>query len=210
MTTGSNRLAVLAAEIQDADGRVRRSAEEAAAAALDAGHRLIEAKALLPHGKWLPWLKDHAGISDRTARRYMQIAKSGMEIGHVADLGIRGAAQAAAKRRVPRDTEASAIEDAVVVWWKMLIRFSHLAPKDRERQRLKFLDTIAAGDESGRLMQMYVRHTREIEEALTKEGALPGADWSDEELDVRVKDALRQAAPSPLTALRGVQNGQFL
>jgi hypothetical protein len=39
--TGSNRLAVLAAEIRDADLLFRRATLEAAQAALDAGHALI-------------------------------------------------------------------------------------------------------------------------------------------------------------------------
>jgi hypothetical protein len=96
-TTGSNRLAVLAAEIRDADGRFRRSAEEAAAAALEAGRLLVEAKALLKHGTWLPWLREHCAMSARSATRYMRIAKSGLEIGRVADLGIRAVDEALAK-----------------------------------------------------------------------------------------------------------------
>jgi hypothetical protein len=95
----SNRLTVLAAGIKDADGRFRRSAQEAAAAAIDAGHRLIEAKALIPHGQWLPWLTEHCDMSSRTARRYMQLARSGFNIGHVADLGIRAAGEATARQR---------------------------------------------------------------------------------------------------------------
>lgn len=96
--TGNNRLTVLAGEIKEADGRCRRGAEAAAAAAIEAGHKLIEAKELLQHGEWLPWLREHAGISERTARRYMQLARSGMEIGHVADLGIAGAVESLSRR----------------------------------------------------------------------------------------------------------------
>lgn len=65
----SNRLAILAAEIREADRRFRRSAEETAAAALDAGKALIEAKALLRHGGWLFWLAQHCAMSARTATR---------------------------------------------------------------------------------------------------------------------------------------------
>ena len=106
---GNNRLAVLAAEIKEADGRCRRSAEAAAAAAIEAGHRLIEAKALLRHGEWLPWLREHVAVSDRTAQNYMRLAGSGLEIRTVADLGIR-AAVAFAALRPPDDGES--------LWWK--------------------------------------------------------------------------------------------
>jgi hypothetical protein len=81
-----NRLATLATEIQEAEGRFRRSAQEAAAAMIEAGHKLLEAKALIAHGNWLPWLTEHAKLSQRTAQRYMRFAKLGGEIRQLADL----------------------------------------------------------------------------------------------------------------------------
>ncbi len=129
--TGDNRLVVLAAEIQAADGRCRRNAEESAAAAIEAGRKLIEAKALLAHGAWGAWLQDHAGLSDRTARRYMQLARSGLEIGHVADIGIRRASEAAARRGQrclpPRGYEA---------WAAEITRLLHLLPDAEQEQWL--------------------------------------------------------------------------
>jgi hypothetical protein len=53
---------------------------------------LIEAKALLKHGEWLPWLKEHVGFSDRTAQLYMKIVRMGFESATVADLGLQAAA----------------------------------------------------------------------------------------------------------------------
>ena len=97
----SNRLAILAAEIRDADGRFRRSSEETAAAALDAGRALIEAKALLPHGGWLPWLRERVAMSERTAQLYMRLSRSGLEIRNVADLGIKAASEAIARKTEP-------------------------------------------------------------------------------------------------------------
>ncbi|CAN5819117.1 hypothetical protein BH20CHL1_BH20CHL1_09240 [soil metagenome] len=43
--------------------------------ALNAGHLLIEAKALCPHGEWLPWLHEHFEGSERTAQAYMRVAR---------------------------------------------------------------------------------------------------------------------------------------
>lgn len=40
------------------------------------GDMLIEAKALLAHGEFLPWLESHVGFSDRTARNFMQAARA--------------------------------------------------------------------------------------------------------------------------------------
>jgi hypothetical protein len=36
---------------------------------------LAEAKAMLAHGQWLPWLRENCDVSARTAQSYMQLAK---------------------------------------------------------------------------------------------------------------------------------------
>jgi hypothetical protein len=55
---------------------------------------LIEAKTLVDHGQWLPWLRENCALAERTAQLYMKIAKSGLESAMVADLGLQGAAEA--------------------------------------------------------------------------------------------------------------------
>jgi hypothetical protein len=90
----SNRLPVLAAEIRKAHADVQDAAKTAAQRAIDAGHSLIEAKELVAHGQWLPWLRENCALAERTAQLYMKIAKSGLESATVADLGLQGAAEA--------------------------------------------------------------------------------------------------------------------
>ena len=41
--------------------------------AVEIGRRLVEAKELLPHGEWLPWLQKETDFSERTAQTYMKI-----------------------------------------------------------------------------------------------------------------------------------------
>lgn len=43
---------------------------------IEIGRRLVEAKEMLNHGEWLPWLKREAKISDTSASRYIQVFKS--------------------------------------------------------------------------------------------------------------------------------------
>jgi hypothetical protein len=92
---GSNRLPTLAAEIRKAHADVQDAAKTAAQRAIDAGHALTEAKALLRHGEWLPWLRENCALAERTAQLYMQIAKSGNPAEVVAVVGLQGAALAA-------------------------------------------------------------------------------------------------------------------
>jgi hypothetical protein len=101
----SNWLAELAARI--------KAEHEAAAAALKrslehgiaAGELLLEAKAQVPHDQRLPWLKDHCGMPDRTARLYMRLARHRDEIGNVADLTVRGAINLLARSNDEADAD---------------------------------------------------------------------------------------------------------
>src|SRR6516225_1109896 len=43
--------------------------------AIGIGQDLIDAKAKLDHGQWLPWLKDKCNLKERTAQRYMRLAE---------------------------------------------------------------------------------------------------------------------------------------
>ena len=65
--------------------------------AIEAGSLLLEAKEQLKHGQWLPWLRDHCIMSERTAQLYMRCAKSRETIekqirNGVADLSLNEAA----------------------------------------------------------------------------------------------------------------------
>lgn len=56
-------------------------------AILGIGQRLIEAKAMLPHGEWLPWLNEQVEFSERTARNFMRLAREWTNRQALADLG---------------------------------------------------------------------------------------------------------------------------
>ena len=76
-----------------ADGfqRYQRADDDRTQAALDVGAALTQLRELLPHGDFLPAIR-RLGIADRTARDWMQLARSGMKTATVADLGgIRAA-----------------------------------------------------------------------------------------------------------------------
>jgi hypothetical protein len=48
----------------------------ALAHAIAAGEALIEAKCMLGHGEWLPWVEANCDFGERTAQRYMRIARN--------------------------------------------------------------------------------------------------------------------------------------
>jgi Protein of unknown function (DUF3102) len=51
------------------------SAREAVQHAITAGRLLLDAKGRLPHGDFQPWLKQNCGFNERTAQRYMHVAR---------------------------------------------------------------------------------------------------------------------------------------
>jgi hypothetical protein len=88
---GDNYLPMLAENIKAAHMQIGICANSMAEHTINTGRLLNEAKDRVKHGDWLAWLKEHVGISDRTARRYMAIFNSGLKTATVANLGIRGA-----------------------------------------------------------------------------------------------------------------------
>jgi hypothetical protein len=89
--------------LADLAGRIKAEHEAAGAAmkkglqhGIAAGSLLIEAKDQVPRGQWLPWLKEHCAISERTAQAYMRVARSFGNLDEskaqrVADLSFRDA-----------------------------------------------------------------------------------------------------------------------
>lgn len=74
--TRSNSLTDLAARIKAEHTAVSESLRESVRHGMVAGDLLVEAKAQLGHGQWLPWLREHCTISERTAQLYMRLAKN--------------------------------------------------------------------------------------------------------------------------------------
>jgi hypothetical protein len=98
----SNRLPILAAEINAEHRAAHGAAEKALEHAAECGRRLIEAKALLPHGAWLPWLEANTEVVARQSQKYMRLAEGWEEIEKRTEsshLSINGALEAIADRK---------------------------------------------------------------------------------------------------------------
>ena len=102
-----------ATEINEAHQLALQHAASAVNYGVKVGTLLLEAKAVLPHGQWLPWLRANVVFSERTAQSYMRIAhKSPPEIRNgAADLSLRKALQnVAGPRRMSLDDELMGLE----------------------------------------------------------------------------------------------------
>jgi len=73
--------------IEDITGEILHLKEDAGNAIISIGQRLIEAKSMLPHGAWLPWLTEQVEFSERTATRFMRLAREWSNQTALSDLG---------------------------------------------------------------------------------------------------------------------------
>ena len=94
------------------------------------GLRLIEAKEMLSHGEWLPWLEAQAQFSEKTAQNYMRVAREFPNPQLVADLGVRKAL--ALLELPPSERESFAEENNVI---DMTSRELEKAIKERDTAR---------------------------------------------------------------------------
>jgi hypothetical protein len=147
-----------------ADLRERLKAEHAAVIgalrnslnrAMAAGDILLEAKLQLKHGQWLPWLET-CDISERTAQRYMRLARNRPEIESnptpVSDLGVKGALTLLC---APRDPLAYQVADSAIETAFDSELCEVLEEIDRHgKQRRALLDEakVAIVDKIGRLL----------------------------------------------------------
>ncbi len=90
----SNRLPHLEQAARAAHTAIGAHEKAAAERALQAGAALVEAKSLVKHGQWKIWLAG-TGIPERSAQRYMALARGGLKSAIVADLGLAEAARLA-------------------------------------------------------------------------------------------------------------------
>jgi Protein of unknown function (DUF3102) len=73
---GSNRLPILASSIKDHLAAAEAASKRGLEHAIAAGTLLIEAKELVAHGEWLPWLQANCRISERRAQVFMRLARN--------------------------------------------------------------------------------------------------------------------------------------
>lgn len=84
-------------------GDILRYKSRAGDAILSIGACLNEAKALLSHGEWLPWLTEQVEFSERTAQRFMRLANEWTNPTALSDLGASKALSLLAIPAAERD-----------------------------------------------------------------------------------------------------------
>lgn len=123
--------------------------QDAGNAILGIGQRLIEAKAMLPHGDWLPWLTEQVEFSERQAQRFMRLAQEWRNPTSLSDLGATKAL--ALLSLPPEERERFMAENHVVDGEEksvidMTSRELEKAVKERDEARRAAEEARAAAD----------------------------------------------------------------
>jgi Protein of unknown function (DUF3102) len=106
----SNLLTDIAHRINEAHHLAMRHAGEAVAQAIACGKMLVEAKNTVPHGQWLPWLRQNVTFGERSAQGYMRLAKHNPDMVHAT---VRDALKELA---APRRYNTEALLDECDLW----------------------------------------------------------------------------------------------
>lgn len=99
-------------------------------AILTIGRCLNEAKDMLPHGEWLPWLNEQVELSERTAQKFMRLAREWSNPSALADLGATKALMLLA---LPKEERDDFVEDNNIV--DMTTRQLEQAIRERDEAR---------------------------------------------------------------------------
>ena len=99
-------------DIEDITAEILEAKRAGGEAILTIGRGLIEAKGLLAHGEWLPWLTERVEFSERSAQNFMRLAREWSNPQTLADLG---ASKALALLALPAEERADFIASVHVV-----------------------------------------------------------------------------------------------
>ena len=131
-------------------------------AILTIGRCLIEAKDMLRHGEWLPWLNEQVELSERTAQKFMKLAREWSNPNTLADLG---ASKALMLLALPTEEREQFVEENNVI--DMSARQLEAAIKERDEAR----QAQAKLEEDMRLLNIRLEGSREDREQAVQDVA---------------------------------------
>lgn len=201
--------------IEAITGEILEAKRAGGEAILTIGRCLIEAKEKLPHGEWLPWLNEQVDLSERTAQKFMKLAREWSNPNTLADLG---ASKALMLLAVPEGDREQFIQDHNVIDMSARQLEQAIRERDEARAAAEHAQADAAAAEQARakmaddmrLLNARLEGSREDRDQAIRdrEQAIQDADRLEKELaelkarpvDVAVETVVDQEAIDKATA----------
>ena len=186
-------------DIQLITAEIQFFKRQAGQAVYEIGRCLLEAKAQLKHGEWLPWLRDEVAFSEASAQRYMRLAREYGKSRIVTDLGAGKALELLA---LPESQREKFVEENDVSGIRERDEATVLAA--RERVRAETAEQSRAKME-GDMKALKALHDAAVETQREKEAALQKAEAELKAIrsrPVEVAVETRDAAPEQIEEAR--------
>lgn len=195
-------------DIQLITAEIQFFKRQAGQAVYEIGRCLLEAKAQLKHGEWLPWLRDEVAFSEASAQRYMRLAREYGKSRIVTDLGAGKALELLALPESQREefVEENDVSGMTREQLRQAIRERDEATvlAARERVRAETAEHSRAKMEED-MKALKALHAAAVETQREKEEALAKAEAEMKDLrsrPVEVAVETKDAAPEQIEAAR--------
>lgn len=195
-------------DIQLITAEIQFFKRQAGQAVYEIGRCLLEAKAQLKHGEWLPWLRDEVAFSEASAQRYMRLAREYGKSRIVTDLGAGKALELLALPESQREefVEENDVSGMTREQLRQAIRERDEATvlAARERVRAETAEQSRAKMEED-MKALKALHAAAVETQREKEEALRKAEAELKDLrsrPVEVAVETKDAAPEQIKAAR--------
>ena len=195
-------------DIQLITAEIQFFKRQAGQAVYEIGRCLLEAKAQLKHGEWLPWLRDEVAFSEASAQRYMRLAREYGKSRIVTDLGAGKALELLALPESQREefVEENDVSGMTKEQLRQAIRERDEATvlAARERVRAETAEQSRAKMEED-MKALKALHAAAVETQREKEEALRKAEAKLKDLHsrpVEVAVETKDAAPEQIEAAK--------
>lgn len=189
---------------------------QAGGAIIEIGKRLLEAKAQLGHGEWLPLLREKVDISERSAQNFMRLAREYSKSADIADLGASKALALLALPETERAefaAETHTVNGVEKTASEMTARELREAIQARDRALLEAREADArakSAEESRVKMEADMRQLKELQQRAREAEEEKGRQLQAAEAElqalrsrpVEVAVETRDAAPEQLASAR--------
>jgi len=201
----ASRLSAIAAEVRAIEEQVR---DAALSGALKVGRRLIEAKGLVPRGRWGEWLKLNVSYSERRAQDLMRLFEVYGREGIPASVSELDYSKAVALLSAPEEVREDLAEQAAEMSVRQLQEEIKRMKADRESDQLKLDSLMDAHERAEAANRALMKEHEAVEQAQARAKAAEETAEEMRKVSSRAADEASKAAARASDAVQRANETQ--